>query len=823
MDHLFRDVRYSVRMLLKAPGLTAVAVASLALGIGANTTIFTLINAMFLNPIQVERPSELVAVFTVDDAAFTQFGNLNPVSRPNFIDFREQADVLSDMAAYSFPNPVNLTTGGEPEQVFTELVTGNYFELLGVKPHQGRFFYPDEDVTPGTHPVVVMGHGLWQRRFGGDAGIVGREIQINGNALTVVGVAPEGFKGVNAIGGPELWVPSMMYAQVLPAQLQSYFDMRRALIFNAAGRLAPGRSVEEAAASVATIAARLEQEYPVPNKDRSATAVPLTEATIFPGIRGILVQGGVVLMVVVGLVLLIACSNVANLLLAKASSRRKEIAIRLALGAGRLPLMRQLLVESVLLAMLGGAFGLLVAYWGRDFIWAFRPPFLQQNALDLTLDVRVLGFTFAVSVATGLLFGLAPALQSSRPNVVEALNEEGRGNVGSGGRAVLRNSLVVAQVGLSLVALVAAGLFLRSLGSAQNLDPGFETEQLAVVTVSPGQQGYDPGRTEQFYRRLLEVSGTLPGVRHVSLASNLPLFGGFGRTVFVEGQPTQDEGGKGQLVTTNTVGVGYFAAAGISLKRGRAFDEADRPESRPVAVINEKMASQFWPNQEAVGKRFQFYGDDFYREVVGVVQNSNYVTIGEDPQAAAFVPLWQNPADTMTLYLNAGSDPATTLAAARREIQLLDPEMPMTNSWTVGEVIDQSLWVPKLGAALLAVLGLLALGLAAVGLYGVMAYWVAQRRREIGIRMALGARASEVLHLVLKQGMLLVGIGVGAGVALALVVSRGVSALLYGISPSDPLTFLVVVGLLTVVAILASGLPALRATRVDPLRALRIP
>ena len=820
MDGLIRDVRYSLRMLLKVPGTTLVAVASLALGIGANTTIFTLINAVFLNPIPVQRPSELVALYTVDESAANPFSNLNPLSRPNYLDLREQSGVFTDLCSYTFPFPVNLATGGEPEQVFTELVTGNYFELLGVKPHQGRFFYPDEDVTPGTHPVVVMGHGLWQRRFGGDSGLIGREIQINGNALTVVGVAPEGFKGVNAIGGPEVWVPTMMHQQLLPEQFKRWFDDRRALLFSTAGRLEPGATLEQARAQLETIAARLEKEYPEPNKGRGIAVMPLAQATIFPGLRGFLVLGGAVLMGVVGMVLLIACSNVANLLIAKATHRRKEIAVRLAMGAPRQRLVRQLLTESVLLGLAGGALGLVVAHWGRDFIWSFRPIFVPQNLLDLALDGRVLGFTLVVALATGVLFGLAPALQGSRPGVIGALKEEHRGGPGGRRRFTLRGFLVVAQVALSFVALVAAGLFLRSLRGAHEIDPGFETEKLAVVIVSPGQNGYDQPRGEQFYRDVVERVAVLPGVYSVSLATNLPLFGGFARTVYVEGKDTAGDD-KGKLTQSNTVDLGFFATAGIPIVQGRDFTDVDRQDSLPVAIVNQEMAQTHWPGADPIGKRFRLYGDDFFREVVGVARTAKYVTLGEDPQSCFYLPLRQNYSDAMAVYVRSSGDAGVALAAAEREIRELDPSVPRTFSLTVGQVIDQSLWASKLGAGLLAVLGGLALLLAAVGLYGVMAFSVSQRTREIGIRMAIGAARRDVLRLVVRQAMALVGIGAGVGLLASLAISRAVSTLLYGVSPTDPATFVGVPLLLAAVALMASCLPALRASRVDPVVALR--
>jgi predicted permease len=820
MERLWQDLRYSIRTLAKSPGFTLVAVVSLALGIGANTTIFTLINSVFLNPLPVENTSELVAVFTTDENNPGQFTNLLQVSHPNYEDLRDQNEVFSGLAAYSFPMPLGMWNGSETEQIFTEMVTGNYFEVLGVRPALGRFFLPEEDQTPGGHPVVVMGYGLWSRSFANDPTVLGQVLTLNGQGFTVVGIAPEGFKGVNAIGGPELWVPSMMYDQVLPQQFRPWFDDRRALLFNVAGRLEPGVTIEQAEANVKTIATRLEKEYPEPNNGRNVALLPLAQATIFPGIRSFLVLGGAVLMTVVGLVLLIACSNVANLLLARAAVRRKEIAIRLSMGAARKRLVQQLLTESILMGLAGGAVGLVIAYWGRNFIWSFRPPQLPQNLLDLTLDARVMGFTLLVSLITGVIFGLAPALQASRPDVVDTLKEETRTAGGGRRRVSLRNALVVGQVALSIVSLVAAGLFLRSLASANEIDPGFETEQLALMTLNTGQRGYEQPQAEQFHRQIVERAESLPGVRSVSLASNMPLFGGFQRSVFIEGRETGDED-KGILVLTNAIDLNYFETVGIELLRGRDFTTADREDAVSVAIINEAMAEQFWPNEYALGKRFRFYGDDFYREVVGIAKTSKYITLGEDPQSCAYIPLRQNFVDNIVLYIRSDGDPAPALGAAQREVRAMDPELPVMFPMTVSEVIDQSLWAPRLGAALLTVLGVMALALASVGLYGVMAYAVNQRNQEIGIRMALGARQPDVLGLILKQGMALVGIGVTVGLVAALAVSRLVSSLLYGISATDPTTFIGVSLILVAVAFAASYLPAYRASRVDPLLALR--
>ena len=821
MERLWSDLRYAFRTIGRNPAFASVAVVSLALGIGANTTIFTLINAVFLNPLQAERPQELVAVFTVDENNPGQFTNMNPVSFPNFEDYRDHNEVFTDVVAYSFPFPLSVSLRGEePEQRFTEMISHSYFAMLGVRMQLGRPFLADEDATPGTHPVAVMSDGLWKREFAASPTVLGHVIKINGLGYTVVGVAPERFRGLNALIGPDLWVPTMMHGQILPAQFKDFFDDRRALFFFVAARLRPGIVQKQAEANLETIASRLEKEYPEPNNGRTAALMPLTEATIFPGIRQILLMGGVLLMTVVGLVLLIACSNVANLLLARAAARRKEIAIRLSLGAGRRRLIQQLLTEAIVLGLLGGAAGLLVARWGRDFIWSFRPAFLQQNFLDLTLDGRVLLFTLLISLLTGILFGLVPALQISRPNLVGDLKEETVVTGRSRRLPSLRNVLVVAQVTLSIVALVAAGLFLRSLGSAQEIDPGFDTEGLSVITMNPGQRGYDQAQTEQFYEQLVERVRGLPSVRNVSLASNLPLFGGFQRSVFLEGEDAQDQR-KGILVQTNIVDLDYFDTAGISFKKGRDFTAMDRQEAVQVVVINETMAERFWPNQEALGQRFRLYGDEgFYREVVGVVETSSYVTLGEDPQACAFLPLRQNYSDAMNLYVASRGQPGQALSAAHREIQVLDREMPTPNVWTIAQVIDQSLWPVKLGAGLLAVMGLLALALAAVGLYGVMGYWVNQTHREIGIRMAIGASQSDVLKMVLLRGMTLVGIGLGLGVALSLGVSRLIASILYG-SATDPVIFIGVPMLLGGVALVASFIPAYRASRVNPLIALR--
>ena len=815
MERLWKDIRFALRTFTKAPAFALTAVGSLALGIGVNTTIFTIINALFLNPLPVDRVSEVVAVYTVDTNNTSQLGNVLQMSLPNYRDFRDRSQSFSAMAAYSFPIPGSLSTGGEGEQIFMELVTGNYFSTLGVRPLSGRVVGPEDDRVPGASPVIVLGHRMWQRRFGGASDIVGRTVTVNGTAFTVVGVAPEGFRGVNSLFGPDAWAPTMMYRELLPSQFRSWVDERRALAFNVAARLKPGVTTGQASAEMVTLAKALETEHPAPNKGRTITLRPLTSATIFPGVRDAMVLGGSVLMVIVGLVLLIACSNVANLLLARATARSQEIAVRLALGANRSRLVRQLMTENVVLSLIGGALGVVIALWSLRVIWSTRPAFTPQNVVEPSLDGTVLAFTLGVSLLTGIIFGLAPAIQASRANVVGALKD----NTRSAGRRRrtfgLGNLLIVGQVALSLVALITAALFLRSSQAAARIDPGFDTEHVAVMNVTPGQQGYDQPRAEQFYRDVATAVRALPGVTAASWATNLPLFGFVQRSLFPEGK----ESAPPVLTTTIDVDVGYFSTTGITLVRGRDFREADRT-GPPVAIVNETMARRYWPGDEAIGKRFRFYTETDYREVIGIVETVKYGTLGEDPQPAAYRPLPQVYSDAAVLFVRAAGDPAATIEPVRRLIHQHDPRMPVQNPQVVKDVISQSLWAVNLAAGLLGVFGVLALVLACVGLYGVMSYSVGQRTREIGLRMALGAGRHAVLALVLRQGLSLVGAGVVVGVAGALAASRLVGTLLFA-SPSDPVSFVGASAALVAVALVASLVPARRASRVDPIIALR--
>ena len=815
MERLWKDIRFALRTFTKSPAFALTAVSSLALGIGVNTTIFTIINTLFLNPLPVDRVSEIVAVYTVDKNNTSQLGSVLQVSYPNYKDFRDRNNSFSSMAAYSFPIAGSVSTGAEGEPIFVELVTGNYFATLGVRPLLGRMIGTEDDRVPGASPVMVLGHRMWQRQFGGKRDVLGQTVLVNGTVFTVVGVAPEGFRGVNSLFGPDAWAPVMLYRELLPSQFRSWVDERRALAFNVAARLKPGVTIQQASAEMVALAKSLETEYPAPNQGRTTTLRPLTTATIFPGVREALVLGGAVLMVIVGLVLLIACSNVANLLLARATARTQEIAVRLALGANRSRLVRQLMTENVLLSLIGGALGVLVAVWSLRVIWSTRPALAPQNFVEPRLDATVLAFTLGISVVTGVVFGLAPAIQSSRASVVGALKD----NTRSAGRRRrtfgLGNLLIVGQVALSLVALITAALFLRSSQAASHIDPGFDSEHVAVMTVTPGQQGYEQPRGEQFYRDVLTAVRAVPGVTAASWGTNLPLFGFVQRSLFVEGRESLPP----VLTTTIDVDAGYFDTTSIALVKGRDFREADRT-GPPVAIVNDTMARRYWPNSDALGKRFRFYVEQEYREVVGVVKTVKYATLGEDPQPAAYRPLQQAYSDTAVLYVRAARDPAAIIEPVRRVIHQNDPRIPVQNAQVVKDVISQSLWAVNLAAGLLGVFGLLALLLACVGLYGVMSYSVGQRTREIGLRMALGAGRRDVLGLVLRQGLTLVGAGVVLGVAGAFAASRLVRTLLFQ-SPSDPLSFIGASAALIGVAVLASLVPARRASRVDPVITLR--
>ena len=763
-EDLWKDVRFALRMLRKGPGFTAVAVLTLALGIGANTAVFTVVDSLILNPLPVEKISTLAALNTTEARRTAQSGDLQALSYLNLKEIRERTHAFRSLSGHSYPVAVTMTDKDQPRRIFAEIVTTNYFETLGIHPFLGRFFLPSEDAMPGAAPVAVLGYTAWQSRFGGTPDILGRTITLNETQFMIIGVAPKGFKGVYAVFGPDLWVPSMMAAEVLPAEQRNALSDRGLPLFTGIGRLAPGVTLAQARAEMNIVGAALQKEDPDANEGKILTVTPLIEAAYGPE-RQPVVFGGILLMTIVGFVLLIACSNVANLLLARASVRRQEIAVRMALGAGRRRLIRQLLTESVLLGLFSGVLGFVFGYGGCRFLESLRPAEYAQNLQDLRLDAGVFVFAFAVAILTGLLFGIVPALRSSRVSVSEVLKEETRSPGRVRSRVTLANTLLAGQVAVSLVLLVVAGLFLRSIEREYVIDPGFQTKHLALFMLYPGQAGYDRVRTGQFYKQVLDGIARIPGVASVSWASNLPLWGHKETGIAIEGQEARKKS-EAISAVVDTVDLNYFSTMDIPLVMGRDFSENDRDVSTPVAIINETMAAKYWPNQDPLGKRLQLPRGKQLLQVVGVVKTANYQTLGEPPQPCVYIPLRQNYADSMILYIRSERDPSTVLAAVQGEIHSLDPGLPMEDIRTGTKVIDQALWWSKIGVGLLGAFGLLALGLASVGLYGIMAYSVNQRRREIGVRMALGANQGSVSLLVLGQGMTVVASGVAVGMAL---------------------------------------------------------
>ena len=819
MQNLLQDLRYGVRLLVRNPLFTIVAVLSLALGISANTTIFSVFNAIFLYTLPVQEPDRLVSVFTTDARNAGQFTNFMQLSYPNYEDYRDQNRIFSGLVAQIFP-AMSLSGGGEPERVVGAVVTGNYFDVLGVKAAVGRTFLPDEDAVEGKFPVVVLGYPLWQRRFGGDRALIGKVIVLNRQNFTVIGVAPEGFRGTFAIGGPDLYVPMAMHELVLADFALQQFHQRRGLLFNVFGRLKPGVPLAQARAAMETIARQLEQAYPKENEARSVALMPLPQALIDPNLRGQALLASGMMMGAVGLVLLIACANVANLLLARSSVRQREIAVRLSLGAGRTRLVRQLLTESFVMASLAGLLGLLLAVWGRDLLWMMRPPLLDNNALQIGLDSRVLIFTVAVTLLTGLLFGLMPALHATRVDLSWALKDRTGQPRKKGGWFNLRKALVVVQVALSLIALAGAGLFLRSLQNAQQIHPGFESRNLFMISFDLAGQKYDEARGRQYFQQLIERVTAVPQVKAAAVAS-APLFGGdVMRTVFAEGQNVNDRR-NGRLTALLRVGPSYFDAIHMPIMRGRAFNERDRANTPMVAVVNETMARRLWPNEDALGKRFRCFGETWVIEVVGIARDAKYFTLGEEPMSFMYFPLLQHYTPAATLHVRTEGDPSKVIGVVRGQMQALDRSMPLVNVNTIGQVMQAVLWPARMGATLLAVFGFLALLLAAIGLHGVMSYSVSQRTQEIGIRMAMGAQSKDVLKLVLGQAGLIVLAGGMLGLTGAYMAARVLSSLLYGVGSGDLPALAGTTLILVAVAMLASYLPARRASRIDPVVTLR--
>jgi predicted permease len=841
MKSLWLDVRYGLRMMRKNPGFTVMAVLTLALGIGANAAIFSLVNATLLQQLPVEGVDQLVYVHKGNPG--------NVFSYPDYVELRDRNNALTDLIAWGGIG-VSLNRNGQldategAEMIGGAIVTGNYFDLLGVKPALGRLISHTDDQIPGGHPVVVLSHGLWQRRFGGAPRIVGGQLLLNGHSFTVIGVTPAEFGGAQLGVTRDIYVPMMMQSVVRPPRGGYSGEMNPDLLkvrsnnwLYALGRLKPGVAREQAQAAL-TIAANQRDEATQnvqqdPARRRFITATPVSEGD--QGQRAQTISIAQLLLSVVGAVLLIACANVANLLLSRASARRREIAVRLALGADRGRLIRQLLTESLLLGAAGGATGLMLAWWGVGALKAMSPPpgTLPINP-DFTIDLRVLLFTFALSMLAAIIFGLAPAWRASRPDLVPALKDEVSAADEQTRRFTLRNLLVVAQVSLSLVLLIAAGLFLRSLKQAQAIDPGFEVNKLLVAPLNINLLRYTRTQGREFYRQVVEKVEAIPGVESASLARVVVLSGlGSTRSLLIEGQSGPDDqsrsDGRGSsaedninAVSSNVVSLKYFTTMGIRLLKGRDFSATDTENGPRVAIVNESFARRHYGNEEALGKRISFAGlRGPWHEIIGVVSDSKYLTLGERPARIAYLSVQQNHETGMTLHVRTSVNPASLAASVRREVQALEKNLPITSVSPMTEALSASLYAARMGAMLLGVFGGLALLLAAVGLYGVMSFAVSKRARELGIRLALGAQKREILGLVLKEGMMLVGIGIALGLTAAFLVTRLLASFLYGISAIDVFTFTGIPLILTMVALAACYLPARRAMKVDPILALR--
>jgi predicted permease len=832
LEELLQDLRIGVRMLRKNPSFTLVVAATLALGIGANTAIFGLVDALLLRPLPiVEAPSQLVLLVRGD-------GRGSTLSYPDFKDLHERNEVLSDLALFT-QVPISFGNNVRSEVVLGAMVSGNYFDVLGIKPSFGRAFLPEEDRTPGAYPVVVVSHSFWQSRFNSDPSLIGQTIVLNSRRFTVVGIAPAGFDGESPPMKVSLWIPVMMTSTMRwePGEArQDPLSNRQNENFGAIGRLKQDVSITQAQAALETINRQLEQAKPPPperrinpNDDRSLRLLSPQGIMLGP-IREMAVTSSRLAGATVLTVLLIACANVANLLMVRALRRRKEVAVRLALGATRGRLIRQLLTESVLLALVGATAGLFLAYWINQLLMAFKPPFPPPFtfALDLSFDIRTFAFTFLLAIATGVIFGLVPALQASRPDVLPALKDESNAEGPRVRWLNLRNALVVTQVALSLALLISTGLFLRTLRYAQQIDLGFKPDQVLQVSFNLRLQGYNEAKGREFYRQIVERLESLPGVQTASVTNLLPLGFIWLSTPVV---PEDREVPPNERVFAGNVSVGsqYFETIGTPLLRGRGFTAQDTIKSPQVAIVSERLARRLWPEikepGEALGKRLRVGRSDLVScEVIGVAKDSRnniFNRIDREPEPTIYRPFAQNYSALASLIVRTDGDPRSLFSAVRREVAALDENLPPQNLQPLSETVSLASWSARTGAVVLGVFGLLGLVLAAIGIYGVMSYSVSRRTREIGLRMALGAETRDVIKLILKQGMGLTLIGTIIGLMLAVAVTRLLTSLLYGVTATDPATFAGVVLFVIGVAVLACYLPARRATKVDPMMALR--
>jgi predicted permease len=812
MEKLLQDLRFAWRSLLKAPGFSCVVVISIALAFAANATVFSVANGLLWGILPVHDPEKMV-----------MFSEGRSFSYPDYVDYNQQSgDIFEGGVLAHFPLiPASLGGKGTPERIWGQSVSGNYFPTLQIGMALGRPILPEDDRVIGSEHVVVLSHALWKRRFNGNTGIVNQQVMLNGHSYTVVGVAPPKFYGLDHGIVSQFWVPLSMTEQILPdlTDLAGGRNNRASNWVMLNARLRPGVSRARAAVLVNVIKKRLDDTYRKDEKNHDSVTLQSAGALIAGSITPAYALMGV-LMGVVFLVLLVACANVANLLLARSTGRQKEIAIRLAMGVGRRRLIRQLMMESVLLALGGAAIGFALAAIAARGISNFRLPLPFPIVFDFNVDWRVAAFTLGLSVVTALIFGLVPALRASNPDLVSSLKDSSP-TLGLSGRSRLRNVLVVVQVALSLVLLATAGLFLRSLGNASSIDIGFKADKLLLMSMDPKLQNYTPEKSAQFLKQLRERSEALPGVRSVSFMSVVPLSIGTADYDY-ETPATKDHGAKKTNANVNNVGTRYFETMGIPLLRGRDFNLLTDDEH--VAIINEAMAADMFGGQDPIGQTFSDQKAKY--TVIGVARNSKLRTIGEQTVDCVYFFLNAAPQKAISFFgitalVKTQGDPERTAEALRAQIATLDPNMAVFNTETMQDHVDKSLLLPRISALLLGIFGAVGLTLASIGLYGLMSYSVRRRTREIGIRMALGAKPPAVLRMVLRQGLVLTAIGLVIGLAIALALGRFAASLLYGTSGSDPMTFLVVSAVLLVTSVVAILVPAVRAAHVQPTIALR--
>jgi predicted permease len=823
MNNLIQDLRFSARMLFKTPLLTIVAALSMAIGIGANTAIFSLVDKLLLQKLAVREPDQLIALWS--ESVSPRFRQ-STWSWMDYADYRDQNQVFTDLIAYG-TRAANLGERNAPEKISCELVSSNYFSALGVSPMKGRAFLPEENSTPGAHPVAMLSYDLWQRRFAGSPSVIGQQVAINEVSFTVVGIAPPSFSGMTVEQPADVWVPAMMHPQLM--QLKAGKDLahsRRDAWMRLVGRLKPGVTMVQAQTGIDTLARQIreantpEDDRKMPFYEKRVLAEPAAQGE--SRLRTKLGETLKFLMVTVGLILLIACANVANLLLARSTIRRREIAVRLALGATRARLVTQLLTESSLLGLVGGVLGLLLAPWLVDLLLTFQPnSWVVQPVVGDVLDARVLTFTLGVSLFSGLLFGLIPALQASRPDLLPALKDEGAMLNQRERFLSPRNTLVIAQVALSLIVLVCAGLFIRSLRNLLAIDPGFQPEKVLLADIELPASKYDEAKGRALFQQLAEKLKALPGIEAVTTASITPLSGSISMSSYILEGATVEPGNMPTAKNGN-VGPGYHELMGISLVAGRGFTEQDRAGAPGVAIINETFARQSFPNENPVGKRMSRGPGNPWLEIVGVARDTKNISLTEKQEPYFYLSLEQQPYHSyQRVLIRAQKDAASLTPAVREAVKSLDPALSTFKAATLAQELRNSIASARMATSLAALFGVVALLLAGIGLYGVISYSINSRTREIGIRMALGAESRDVLRLVIGQGMKITLIGVAIGLIAAFGLTRLIASSLYNVSAADPLTFALIALLLTVAAFLSCYLPARRATKIDPMIALR--